>query len=421
MNAGKSQKLNTILTTMIILLLVACGPTPTPIPSDNIENINITVNNIVTGEILQTRFFNQCDAAGPITTTIQFSENSTESSQKELVISTGAEVGAAIPGDIASAKLQGAITEHFAVMRANGSGYQESVQITIPAHTQQESTITWQETRREGTVTYTKNGEIQFANYSYRTGLQFLSSSAKNIDCSIHITEAPTIPPVTETPLPSPTSTPIIKTLSEGCIYNGTWLIDSVDQNTLNTIATRSDGCYDTGLLGMFPDRSGVLHILDKEKRAPIASGVYTPINNDSIVEFKVHVNSMYIVNSGNPTYINFAIAPVDDPMTTKNTARFKLQVEDNNNNPLIYFVLADTGENNGAKYPTQHYEYGRTYTIRFEMTGSIMSIFVNNTKLNDNLSIPAGPKVFYIGYSLPAYAGIDTEITNIKIDGVLK
>jgi len=147
MNAGKSQKLNTILTTMAILLLAACGPTPTPIPSDNIENINITVNNIVTGEILQTRFFNQCDAAGPITTTIQFSENSTESSQKELVISTGAEVGAAIPGDIASAKLQGAITEHFAVMRASGSGYQESVQITIPAHTQQESTITWQETR----------------------------------------------------------------------------------------------------------------------------------------------------------------------------------------------------------------------------------------------------------------------------------
>lgn len=420
MNTKKSLKFICVFV-MVSVWLVACQPSPTPIPSKDIENINITENNILTGQITQTRFFDQCDAAGPITTTVQFSENSSQSSQKELVISAGGEAGAAIPGDIVNLKLQGAIEEHFAVTRASGSGYQESVQITIPDHTQQESTIVWQETRREGTITYTENGETKYANYSYRIGLRFLSSTAKKIDCAIQVTETPTPESATATSPSSPTPIPVVKTLADGCLYVGTWLIDSTNQDTLNTIATRSDGCYDTGSLGMFADRSGVLHILDEEKRASIASGIYTPINNDSTVEFKVHVNSMYIVNSGNPTYINFAIAPLNDPMTTKNTTRFKLQVEDNKNSPLIYFVLADTGENNGAKYPTQHYEYGRTYTIRFEITGSIMSIFINNSKLNENLSVPPGPKAFYIGYSLPAYAGNDTEVTNIKIDGVLK
>ncbi|MEP7137958.1 MAG: hypothetical protein ABI904_23770 [Chloroflexota bacterium] len=406
---------------MVSVWLVACQPSPTPIPSKDIENINITENNILKGQITQTRFFDQCDAAGPITTIVQFSENSSQSSQKELVISAGGEAGATIPGDIVSLKLQGAIEEHFAVTRASGSGYQESVQITIPDHTQQESTIVWQETRREGTITYIENGETKYANYSYRIGLQFLSSSAKKIDCAIQITETPTPEPATATSPSSPTPTPVVKTLADGCLYAGTWLIDSTDRNTLNTIATKSDGCYDTGSLGIFSDRSGTLHILDAKKRTALASGNYTPINNDSVVEFKVYVNSMYIVNPDTPVYISFAVAPFGDPLTAKNTARFKLQVEDTKNSPLIYFVMADAGENNGSKFPSQHYEYGRAYTIRFELTGSIMSVFVNNTKLNENLSIPSGSKVFYIGYNLPTFAGVDVEITNIKIDGALK
>lgn len=421
MNAGKLQKFNAILI-MVVLLLAACGPkaTPSAIPSNTIENIDITENNTVLGQITQTKFFNQCDAAGPITATVQFSESSTNSSQKELVISEGAEIGAAIPGGIANAKIQGAIEAHFIQARSTGTGYQESVQITIPAHTQQEYTIIWQETRREGTVTYTENEKTKSANYSYRIGLAFLSSAARNIDCSIPVTEAPTDIPATDTPVPT-IIIPAAKPLSAGCMHSTIWQIGSTDQSTLNSLITKPDGCYDTGALGIFPDRSGILHIVDGKKRNAITSGIYTPINSDSVIEFNVHVNSMYIANPNPPVYVAFAIAPAGDPLTGKNTARFKLQVEDKKDSALIYFVLADVGENIGAKFKTQHYEYGRTYTIRFELTGSIMSIFINNIKLNESLSIPAGSKVFYIGYDSPPYAGVDVEITNVKIDGALK
>ena len=95
--------------------------------------------------------------------------------------------------------------------------------------------------------------------------------------------------------------------------------------------------------------------------------------------------------------------------------------MESNEGSPLIYFVLADMDENNGAKLTSQHYEYGRTYTLRFEISGNITNIFVNNTRLVENLSIPAGAKVFYVGYNLPALAGLDVEVKDLGIDGVLK
>lgn len=129
----------------------------------------------------------------------------------------------------------------------------------------------------------------------------------------------------------------------------------------------------------------------------------------------------MYLVYAEPAVYISFAVAPLNDPMTAKNTARFKLQVEDTINSPLIYFVLADAGENAGVKITNQHYEYGRTYNIRFELAGSVMRLFINNIRQNENLSIPDGEKVFYIGYNLPTLAGIDAEVTNIRVDGIAR
>lgn len=229
------------------------------------------------------------------------------------------------------------------------------------------------------------------------------------------MTHTPTITPTaTNTPL-------VVKPLAEGCVFSGTWKIDSTDSTILNNVSTRNDGCYDTGALGIFADRNGVLRILDEDNRRSISSGIFTPVNNDSVIEFQVKVNLMYLVNSGNPAYINFAVAPAAEPMNTRSTARFKLQLEDVGNDPWIYFVLADVGENNGSSLTTQHYEYGRTYTIRLELTGSVMRVYINNIRQNENLAIPTGSKVFYIGYNLPTLAGVDVEVTNVKIDGVLK
>src|SRR5678815_2058354 len=124
-------------------------------------------------------------------------------------------------------------------------------------------------------------------------------------------------------------------------MHSTTWQIGSTDQATLNSITTKSDGCYDTGALGIFPDRSGILHIVDAKKRDAVVSAIYTAINSDSVIEFNVHVNAMYIANPNPPTYVSFAVVPAGDPMSATNAARFKLQVEDKRDNSLIYFVLA--------------------------------------------------------------------------------
>ena len=223
-------------------------------------------------------------------------------------------------------------------------------------------------------------------------------------------------------PTPTITSTSLIaRSLADDCLFSGTWKVASTDSSVLNDVTTKNDGCYDTGSLGIFPDQNGILRILNRDNSQQLASGIFTPISYDSVIEFQVHVNFMYSVDVENPTYINFAIAHASDPMNTRNTARFKLQLEDTGNDPRIYFVLAEVGENNGSRLSTQHYEDGRTYTIRLELTGSVMAVFINNSRQNENLAIPSNPNVFYIGYNLPTLAGVDVEVTNVRIDGVFR
>jgi hypothetical protein len=107
--------------------------------------------------------------------------------------------------------------------------------------------------------------------------------------------------------------------------------------------------------------------------------------------------------------------------MNTTKTARFKLQVEDNHTKPFVYFMAADAGEFNGVKVKDRHYEYGHTYTNRIELTGNVMNTFINGIPLDEDLEIPVGPKVFYVGYNAPILAGVDGEIWDLTVDSMQK
>ena len=211
------------------------------------------------------------------------------------------------------------------------------------------------------------------------------------------------------------------QSISDGCISSATWSVASTNDNALEEVSTSASGCYKAESLGIFADNDGVLHLNMRERKDAISSGIYTPVNNNSVITFNVYVNSMYIIYPEVPVMINFAVAPADDIMTAKNTARFKLHVEDKANTPRVYFFMADVGEYNGIKVDTRHYEYGRTYTVRLELVGNIMRVFVNDIKMNEDLLIPTGQKAFYIGYNIPVIAGVDVEINNIMIDNISK
>jgi hypothetical protein len=58
---------------------------------------------------------------------------------------------------------------------------------------------------------------------------------------------------------------------------------------------------------------------------------------------------------------------------------------------------------------------------VRTEVKGISMNVYINGIDTKETVSIPSGPKVFYIGYKLPLQAGVDTTIKNITIDGVNK
>lgn len=233
---------------------------------------------------------------------------------------------------------------------------------------------------------------------------------------------APTFTPeptITPEPVIEPTATPA--PIGANCIHSLVWKPASTDQNGLDSISENSNGCYLMEALGIFTDANGTLHLNNRGQRIAITSGIYTPIKNDSVIEFKIFVTGMYIINAPNPVIVNFAVAPLDDVLTARNSARFKLQVETSDTRPIIYFVLADVNENMGTKVGTQHYEYGRTYTIRLELVGNSMRIYINGRKMTEELLIPTGQKAFFVGYTLPVAAGVDAEVKELTIDGIAR
>jgi hypothetical protein len=210
----------------VLLVATRCGPQPepmsqsTPIPS-GLEVVNISEENTVTNEITQYKTFNQCDSASPFKAQIQFSQSGSQEAQQELVLGAGAggEVGIS---EIAKVAIEGKVEQHFRGSTIKQQGHEESVAIEVPPRTQQEYTIVWRESRREGTVQYTENGESKTASYSYRIGLELASATGRDLPCPgqeasktaamLTYTPYPTYTPLpTHTPFPtspSPTFRP---------------------------------------------------------------------------------------------------------------------------------------------------------------------------------------------------------------------
>jgi hypothetical protein len=169
---------------------------------------------------------------------------------------------------------------------------------------------------------------------------------------------------------------------------------------------------------GITTETDGALRLVASPRDASNAAGIFTNVGDRSTVEFSVFVNMFYLIYDGKPAYISFGIAPANDPLATKGSARFKLQVREANS-PLVLFYLADPSQPDGLELGTQHYLWGRSYKIRLVLRGVDMEVYIDNVKLNRNLSIPSGSKVFSIGYNVPILAKADVNISNIVIDGV--
>lgn len=161
---------------------MGCQPNPTQISTSDVSVTSVTENEVVTGEIEQTKTFNQCRSSSAFKTEVQFSNSNAQTSQQQLVL--GAEVtgGIDLPTGV-KAEISGSIQKHFSETFTQGQAHFESASIEVPAHTQQVYTIVWQETRSNGTVTYMENGETKSMSYSYRVGLELISASSKDIPC----------------------------------------------------------------------------------------------------------------------------------------------------------------------------------------------------------------------------------------------
>ena len=220
-------KKSTILTFAMMILIIsiaACGDA-TSTPATNAQVVNVTESELVTGQITQTKIFNQCDSSSGIGTEVQFSDSSAQTNQQQLML--GAEItgGGEISGAV-KLEIKGSIQKHFSETQQQGQAHTESASIEVPAHTQQEYTIVWQETRRNGTVEYVENGQSKSTSYSYRVGLELISTSGKDIPCPGQIDNPPSNPSNLPLPIKYPPTIVDIQTRKLGTSPNQTIYAD---------------------------------------------------------------------------------------------------------------------------------------------------------------------------------------------------
>jgi len=222
-------------------------------------------------------------------------------------------------------------------------------------------------------------------------------------------------PAIIASDTPAPTSAPRIKTLADGCIAAQTWRIASLDTTASSAVST-SNGCLNTEALHISADQSGTLHFAAKAGKDKLASGIYTPIRDNSVIEFSVTVTQLFISFAGDPAAtITFALAPQASPMSEQGSSRFKLIVEKPND--IIFYLTAGADQTVGNKIIGQHPEFSTKYSIKMELSGLSVKIYINNANTKE-VTLAAGSKVLYIGYSLAPASGADVEISGLKIDG---
>ena len=248
-------------------------------------------------------------------------------------------------------------------------------------------------------------------------------SQAVDIEPETGDTENTEVPPMpTTAPVSTMPTLPALtgSTLKKGCIAESTWKAAASDEDMQSKTSTIG-GCLIPSGIGAAAEKDGILRVVQTAKNGPVKAGIYTPINKTAVIELNVRIRNLYIADATAPASIDFAIAPANAPLDAMNSARFRLFVDTVGNDALVYFVLADPGEFNGAKVANLRYQYGWNYAIRLELNGSLMTSYINNVKVPDNISLPAGDAVLLISYNLPSQAGTEVEITEIRIDGVEK
>lgn len=200
--------LSVFLLGCVLLITVQCSETSdsgsVQLPK-KIEVVDITENETIINEIWQKKTFNQCASESTIKAQIQFSQSNSQEYQEELELSSGLDGNISIPS-LVEATLEGSIRQHFTSSTGSEKEYRESVEIQVPPLTRQEYTILWRETRREGTVKYIDNGVAKTATYSYRVGLELISTNVRALSCTETDTPTPSPPTMTSTLPPTTAS-----------------------------------------------------------------------------------------------------------------------------------------------------------------------------------------------------------------------
>jgi len=219
-------------------------------------------------------------------------------------------------------------------------------------------------------------------------------------------TVVPSMTPQAQTPTTTISMIPPENILSDSCISANKWV--AYRDESFSTI----NNCWN--IPGLVPiDDHLEFFVNDQSKHGTF--GIFTPINDFSIVSIELTINQLNIPKEGNYARVFFGIVPSPNPHPN-NGMMFFFQVESYSQaKPYIKYRNPNAINTNTLN---EEIKLGETHKIDLILKDQYMNFFVDNHQMDDKFTLPENPDYFWIGFQVEDKGAIlDVTIDSIVLE----
>ena len=221
---------------------------------------------------------------------------------------------------------------------------------------------------------------------------------------------------LTPSPIVSPTGIPT----REPTDATATPILD-IEQNCLSAnwwipyegaaLKTNEFNCWIINEWGIAASNGGILiaPATDKDK----SHGIYRAIPNHSKISFQIRLDKFSTIYDLEPG-IMIGIVSLSHPNPTE--GKYLVLQRETTNDDSIYVKLRESTKESDRYLPFRFTE-GETHTITFVIQDIVMTIYIDNEKLDQTVSVPFSEKAFWVGYNVSALTTAQAFLSELSIE----
>jgi len=233
----------------------------------------------------------------------------------------------------------------------------------------------------------------------------------------------PSVYTTTLTPLPSDVATQLqtltatfiptqilsptpIPNLANGCISSILWT--PFEGQSLVTDDLHCWQMLDWGIVSQ--DGGLLISVAANEK----SHGIYRVIPTNTKISFRLRIDRMRTIDSLEPRLL-FGVIPLSP--TKPADGKYLLLQRESAAEDKVFVKLRDPATSINDEFLPIKYSEGETHKVSFIIENFLMTIYLDNGKVDGSISLPFSERAFWIGYDLPPQTSIQVFLSDFSFE----